>query len=174
MAEQTAVRTIRVLPYDPAWAELFRQEAASLRDVFGESLVSIHHIGSTSVTGMMAKPIIDILMETHDINCIDDSCAVLERNGYITKGEFGIPGRRFFIKGTETNRSHHLHVFETGDAHIKKHLAFRDYLLAHEHSARYYSELKRMLAMKYPHDIEAYIEGKKDFIQNILNKTGRT
>jgi len=167
----TQIRTIEVIPYSEEWQQNFNDEAESLKDIFGTVLCALHHIGSTAVPGIMAKPIIDILGVTSDIDAIDSFNEVMREHGYIPKGEFGIAGRRFFIKGDEINRTHHLHMFAADDDQLKRHLNFRDYLIAHPHAASYYSELKRMLAAKYPNDIESYMDGKNDFIKRILQKS---
>lgn len=93
----------------------------------------------------------------------------MERIGYEAKGEFGITGRRFFIKGGD-KRTHHVHVFEKGDKEIARHLAFRDYMLAHPKEAQQYSQLKQTLAQKHLLDIQQYIEGKNDYLQKIDEK----
>ena len=100
-------RTIEVVPHDPKWAARFRKEAVFLKSIFGPEMLDVHHIGSTSVPGLAAKPIIDLLVEVADISKIDAYNDRLSELGYIPKGEFGIPGRRFFIKGSEENRTHH-------------------------------------------------------------------
>jgi len=85
-------------------------------------------------------------------------------------GEFGIPRRRFFIKGSDYNRTHHIHIFQTGDTHIKRHLNFRNYLVAHHEEAKAYSHLKEELARQFTEDIEGYMEGKSSFIEEIDRK----
>jgi GrpB-like predicted nucleotidyltransferase (UPF0157 family) len=92
------------------------------------------------------------------------------RLGYQPKGEFGIPGRRFFIKGNDSARTHHVHVFQTGDPEVERHLGFRDYMIAHPQEAQAYHRLKEELAQKFPEDIESYIEGKDGFIKEMNRK----
>jgi len=160
-------RRIEVVPYDPGWPERFRREAEQLRTVFGSQVVAIHHVGSTAIPGIKAKPIIDILVVVEDLDQVDRRNAEMAARGYIPKGSFGIPKRRFFIKGTETERTHHVHVFGLAHPAIRRHLAFRDYLRAHPGRARAYSRLKEELARKFRHDIEGYMAGKDAFIKNI-------
>jgi GrpB-like predicted nucleotidyltransferase (UPF0157 family) len=165
-------RTIEVVPYDSAWPERFREEAEDLLELFGSQVVAIHHVGSTAIPGIRAKPIIDVLVVVRDLEEIDQRNEEMVARGYIPKGSFGIPGRRFFIKGTETERTHHVHVFGRGHPAIRRHLTFRDYLRAHPERARAYSDLKAELARRFRHDIEGYMAGKDAFIKAI-EKEGR-
>jgi GrpB-like predicted nucleotidyltransferase (UPF0157 family) len=119
---------------------------------------------------MDAKPIIDVLLVVHDITKIDSFNRDLQRAGYILKGENGIPGRRFFIKGDELHHTHHLHVFPKEHADIARHLNFRDYLIARPEEACEYAHLKKALANRYPLDIDSYQSGKEQFIRDIDQK----
>jgi GrpB-like predicted nucleotidyltransferase (UPF0157 family) len=128
--------------------------------------VRIHHIGSTAIPGIHAKPIIDILLEVDDIAPFDDRSSSIEQLGYEAMGEFGIPGRRYFRKDDPSGvRTHHLHAFQRSSAEVVRHLAFRDYMIAHPKDARAYSALKRKLARQHPENMAAYMEGKDPFIK---------
>jgi GrpB-like predicted nucleotidyltransferase (UPF0157 family) len=161
------------VPYDPAWPERFRQEAQALTQALGDLIIAIHHVGSTSIPGLAAKPIVDVLVEVADIERVDDFNALLAAQRYLPKGEFGIPGRRFFIKGDEMHRTHHVHVFEAGHPDVARHLNFRDYLRAHPQEAAAYGRLKQELAQQYPHDVEAYMDGKDAMIKSLDEKARR-
>jgi GrpB-like predicted nucleotidyltransferase (UPF0157 family) len=161
------MRRVEVVAHDPRWPGLFRQEAEELQDIFGGLIVAIHHIGSTSVPGLSAKPVIDVLPVVRSIEAVDGFHAEMERRGYTVWGEYGLPGRRFFTKGGAVNRTHNIHFFQRGDAAIQRHLAFRDYLTAHAAEAEAYAELKRALARQFPTDIEGYMDGKDAFIQEM-------
>lgn len=162
------MRKVEVIPHDPKWREAFEVESKPLVDVLGENVVAIHHIGSTAIPNIYAKPIIDLLMEVKDLIKIDQQSAALKSLGYQVMGEFGIPKRRFFRKDNRAGiRTHHIHIFEVGSAQIKRHLAFRDDLIAHPKEAQQYSDLKRKLAQAYPTDIEGYMDGKHSFIKEI-------
>ena len=163
-------RTIEVAPYDPGWADQYRAEEEKLRRVFGDETVAIHHIGSTSIPGIKAKPIIDILVEVRDIERVDARNEAMTALGYEPKGEFGIPGRRFFIKGGEEHRSHHVHVYGNGHPEIARHLDFCDYLRAHPEDAHRYSALKEELAQQFRHDPTLYTEGKTEMIREVDEK----
>lgn len=163
------MRKIEVVPYENHWVEKFQQEAKRLQEAMPE-VVKIHHIGSTSVPGLAAKPIIDMVMEVENIECVDNWNPQFQQLGYIVKGENGISGRRFFIHGTEEKRSYHLHVYEKGNSEITRHLAFRDYMMAHCEEARAYAMLKEELAEKYTYDADQYVEGKTTFVRTIDEK----
>ena len=158
------MRTIVVVPYDPRWPELFEQEAARIAAVFGPELISIHHIGSTSVPGLRAKPIIDIMPIVRQIERLDLFNEAMVALGYEPRGENGIAGRRFYSKGGDENRTHHVHSYEPGNPD------FRDYLIAHPEEAQQYARLKQALAQQYPHDIIGYMDGKDAFIKGILQQ----
>jgi GrpB-like predicted nucleotidyltransferase (UPF0157 family) len=163
------MRKVEVVPFNENWSVMFEEEERKINNVFGNEIVAIYHIGSTSIPGMYAKPIIDILVEVKDIESVDNYNEQMSALGYRALGEHGISGRRFFRKG-EVERTHHVHVFETGSEHITRHLAFKEYMIAHPKEAKAYSELKQRLAKQFPTDIEAYIEGKDPFIKEMEKK----
>ncbi|WJE51564.1 GrpB family protein [Bacillus cereus] len=163
------MRKIVVVPYENHWIEKFQIEERRLKEAMPEP-VKVHHIGSTSVPGLAAKPIVDMIMEVDEIERVDGWNEYFRGLGYTSKGENGISGRRFFIHGTEEKRSYHLHVFETGNPEIIRHLAFRDYMMAHCEEAEAYAMLKRELAEKFTYDGDQYTEGKTDFVRNIDEK----
>jgi GrpB-like predicted nucleotidyltransferase (UPF0157 family) len=145
---------------------MFREEAYKLHDIFRGEIVVIHHIGSTSVPGLKAKPIIDIMPAVKDINIVDKYNKAMQDIGYEPKGENGIPGRRYFQKGGD-NRSHHVHIYQLGNYEIVRHLAFRDYLRTHPDAKKKYGELKERLAQQFPYDIESYIGSKERLVAEI-------
>jgi GrpB-like predicted nucleotidyltransferase (UPF0157 family)/ribosomal protein S18 acetylase RimI-like enzyme len=161
------IRKIEVVPYDPAWPVMYEQEASILTSAFDEQLVAIHHIGSTAIVGIHAKPIIDILPVVHDIEQVNRLNPLLISLGYDPRGENGIAGRRYFRKGTDTARSHHVHVFEDGNPEIARHVDFCAFLNAFPKQAERYSILKQQLAGQVDHDIEAYLNGKGPLIQEL-------
>lgn len=157
---------VHVVPHDPNWSAEFMAEAECIRSVLGDVIAAVHHIGSTAIPGIMAKPIIDILLEIHNVQTLDVRSSALSALGYEAKGEFGIPGRRYFRKDSAAGvRTHQIHAFETGSSASERHLAFRDYMTAHHAIAQSYSLLKQRLAASYPDDIEAYMDGKDLFIR---------
>lgn len=151
---------------------MYAKEAKKLWGVFGNLANTIEHIGSTAIPGIKAKPIIDILIVVSDLSAVDALNDSMKAIGYEPMFEYGIPNRRFFLKG-KINRTHHVHVFEQGHDAIENHLMFRNYLINHPEEAKNYSELKASLAKKYPHDIDQYMEGKNDFIKDIIKKANK-
>lgn len=162
------MRKVVVVPHDPLWKSLFEAESIDIINALSENAIAIHHIGSTSIPGIYAKPIIDFLVVAKDLARVDERSDQMELIGYRTMGEFGIPDRRFFCKDNrEGIRTHHVHVFERTSDQVKRNLIFRDYLIAHRNQAQKYSDLKRELAQAYPRNIELYQQGKAAFIQEI-------
>jgi GrpB-like predicted nucleotidyltransferase (UPF0157 family) len=153
---------------------MFEVESKSVADALGGNVVAVHHIGSTAIPSIYAKPIIDLLIEVKDIIEVDRQNLAMESLGYEVMGELGIPSRRFFRKDNqESVRTHHIHTFEIASAQVERHLAFRDYMLAHPEDAQKYSELKRELARKYPQNIDRYMDGKDVFIKEMDNKAAQ-
>ena len=154
-----------VTAYNPEWKEMFEAEALLIQDILGDNCVAVHHIGSTAVKGLKAKPIIDIMPVVKRIETIDNKW--FEQIGYEALGEFGIPGRRYFRKGGQ-ERTHQMHIFEqTNTGEIDRHLAMRDYLRCSKKAADAYGELKSKLAIQYPYDIEGYCDGKDEFVKSL-------
>ena len=122
-------------------------------------------MGSTAIPGIWAKPVIDILIEATSLVALDRRDAAFGESGFIGKGEKGIAGRRFYIKDNYKGaRSHHVQAFEVSSPHIKRHLAFRDYLLAHRPVASEYSRLKEAIAADW-RGVDDYIERKASFVE---------
>ena len=162
------MRKVEVVPHNPQWRDAFEAEARHVAATLGENAAAIHHIGSTAVPNIYAKPVIDMLVEVGDIALLDGQSSAMESLGYEVMGEFGIPGRRYFRKETpEGIRTHQIHAFEAGSAEAERHLAFRDYMIAHPGDALMYSELKRKLAAEHPLSIDGYMDGKDAFIKEI-------
>jgi GrpB-like predicted nucleotidyltransferase (UPF0157 family) len=158
---------VRVVPYDTSWPARYAAEALRIRAALGELVTGIHHIGSTSVPGLHAKPIIDVLVEVADLGGLDARSAEMEKLGYEAKGEFGISGRRYFRRDDERGeRTHQVHAFSAAARQLERHLAFRDYLIAHPEVAREYVELKQRLVAQFSNDINGYWSGKDSFIKH--------
>jgi GrpB-like predicted nucleotidyltransferase (UPF0157 family) len=131
-------------------------------------LVAIRHIGSTSIPLCDAKPIIDMVAAVTDLELLDELTPAMEALGYEALGEFGIPGRRYFRKGSAfENRTHQVHAFRSGSPEIDRHLAFRDFLRAHPALVAECVALKRRLAAAHPTDVPAYTAAKSGVIQRI-------
>lgn len=162
---------VRLVAYDPQWPERFQEEAALIKAALGENCLAIHHIGSTSIPGLKAKPIIDILPVVRDILAVDSCNQDMRNLGYEPQGEYGICFRRFFIKGG-SQRTHHVHAFEEDSPEINRHLMFRDWLKNHPEDREAYEKIKEELAVIYSNDSFKYTLGKETLINEILSKTG--
>ena len=158
---------VEVVPYRGEWKTLFLEEEARLKKLLGDTLIRVFHIGSTSVPGIHAKPVIDLLPVVTDIASLDACREGFEALGYEAMGEYGIPGRRFYKKGGE-RRTHHIHAFQYDNAYaILRHTAFCSYLRAFPAVRDEYAALKAGLAKKFPADIEAYCDGKDAFVKRV-------
>ncbi len=158
---------ITVTDYQPQWPEKYREEEALLREILGENCLAVYHIGSTSVPGLAAKPILDIMPVVKSLEAVDAAAKNLEAAGYEYLGEFGIRGRRYLRKGGE-ERTHQVHIFAWSDEeNIRRHLAFRDYLRTHGKEREEYAALKRSLAQQFPYDIDGYCNGKDSFVKRL-------
>jgi GrpB-like predicted nucleotidyltransferase (UPF0157 family)/N-acetylglutamate synthase-like GNAT family acetyltransferase len=162
-------RDIEVVPHNPNWPELFKTESIKIKQALSDNCIEIHHIGSTSVPELAAKPIIDMILVVRDICAVDQ--LAMDTLGYEARGEFGIPFRRFFTKGKDL-RANNVHVFERDSSEIERHLNFRNWMRNNPKDRDAYAELKNTLAKKYPNDIKSYCIGKDDFIANIDVKAG--
>ncbi|MGY5863772.1 MAG: GrpB family protein [Candidatus Thorarchaeota archaeon] len=164
-------REVKIVSYDGQWPKLYQREVTRLHNVLGREIVSAHHIGSTAIPGMSAKPIIDILLEVKSISKFDDYNDEMIGLGYNPRGELGIPGRRYFSRDEDVDvRTHHVHAFQSGNIGIERHLAFRDYMITHSDAAREYAHLKMKLARAFQWDIAGYCEGKESFVDDIEKK----
>ncbi|MDQ2686590.1 MAG: GrpB family protein [Armatimonadota bacterium] len=159
---------IQIVEYDSRWLRDFAVLRDALTAALGAVAVAVEHVGSTSVPDLAAKPIIDIDVVIESREQLPDLIAILGTLGYAHEGARGIPGREAF--GTEDRASppHHLYVCAQDCAELARHLALRDYLRRHPGDARAYGELKRTLARRFLHNIDAYVEGKTAFLENIL------
>lgn len=162
-----------VLPYDEQWKHDFLQIKAELTNVLGQLAIEIEHVGSTSVQGLSAKPIIDIDVVIKDYSGLEDAISALGKIGYQHEGNLGIVGREAFkYDGKEHLRKHHLYVCPEDSPELKRHIEFRDYLKTHPDAVREYSRIKEEGAELYSDDIDRYIEHKSTFIEKIYEEIG--
>jgi GrpB-like predicted nucleotidyltransferase (UPF0157 family) len=159
-------RAVEIVPYDPAWPGVAAAEAARLAEALGATAVVIHHIGSTSVPGLSAKPTIDLMPLVTDLDAVDAARPRVEALGYQWRGEFFLPGRRYCPKDDAAgNRLFNVHIYRQDNPGVPRHLAFRDYLRAHPTEAAAYEAEKRRAAALHPDDTLAYNAEKNDWIQ---------
>ena len=157
-----------IVDYDPAWPELFNTLKSSIDTALGEVALRVEHVGSTSVPGLAAKPIIDmdLVVRAEDLG---KAIALLASIGYVHDGDGGIPGRERF-RPPAGLPSHHLYVCAEDNAELLRHIQFRDYLRLHPESVAEYGMLKKRLAAAYGDDREGYSIAKSEFITTILSR----
>jgi GrpB-like predicted nucleotidyltransferase (UPF0157 family) len=160
---------IELVPHRPEWTQMARSECARLKDALGDLLVTVHHIGSTAIPDIMAKPIVDLIPVVTSVEMLDRAAQQIEALGYEYLGEFGLPGRRYcrLIDPATGKRTFQLHCYQPDAAEFPRHLAFRDYLRAHLAIAKEYEDEKLRAAALYPDDVLAYNGAKNDWIQRI-------
>lgn len=157
---------VELVPHSPEWQQTAENEADRLKRALGDNLIRVHHIGSTSIPGICAKPILDLIPELRDFAAFDANIETIAALGYKSWGEFGIANRRYCtLEDSKTGkRLVQLHCFAFGDTEISRHLAFRDYMRAHPaHAAAYAAEKERCRDL-YPEDSHAYSDAKSDWI----------
>ena len=158
---------ITVLNYDPEWPLKYERDQKAIAEILDGNGISIYHIGSTSVPGLAAKPIIDMMAVVRSLEKVDDARGKFSELGYEYLGEFGIAGRRYFRKGGD-ERTHQIHIFQADDwNNIERHLAFRDYMWTHEKERTEYAKIKTALAQRFPYDIDGYCDGKDAFVREM-------
>ena len=160
----TEQRDVELVPHNPDWSHQADEEAQRIVSGLTIPVIGIYHIGSTSVAGIKAKPILDFVMEVENLEDVIQAVPEFEAIGYENKGEYGIPGRQFFTRDTNGDRTHHLHVFQIGHPDIERHTVFRDFLRANPDAAREYEQLKEKLAKRFPKQSGNYTAAKSDFI----------
>lgn len=157
-------------PYNADWPQMAAGYAECLR-VLGPVLVVVHHIGSTAVPGLAAKPIIDLMPLVTNLADLDRERRQIEALGYSWHGEFGIPGRRYCaLSDANGDRIAQLHFFKADSPHAERHIAFRDYLRAHPEVANAYEMEKRRARALHPDDSHAYTDEKAAWIRVMETK----
>ena len=166
--EFTWITEIRLVDYDPKWPNMFNGEAKILRDLLQDMVVSINHIGSTAVPGLDAKPVVDLMVEVTNLEKVQSMQEEFQNAGYEVLGENGIPGRHFVTRNSAGERTHDIHIFETGHKEIEQMILFRDRMIENPKEAESYSELKNELAAQYRDDPIGYTQGKTEFILSAI------
>ncbi len=169
------------MEYDPTWPDTFEELKDVIERAVGDLALRIEHVGSTSVPGLSAKPVIDLDVVMPSYEALPEIVARLSTLGYMHEGDLGIKGREAFAReGRDVPRdgrggewpSHHLYVCPPDGEGLIRHLAFRDYMRSHPEEVAAYEAVKRRLAEQYPYDAEAYTEGKTEYIEGILRRAG--
>jgi GrpB-like predicted nucleotidyltransferase (UPF0157 family) len=157
-------RPVKIVNYDRRWPGLALVESARLSDGMGAALIRVEHVGSTSVRGLGAKPIIDLCPVVTSLSDLDRRRKAVEALGYLWRGEFGVPERRYCSRDIAGVRRFQLHCFAEGAEELGRMLDFRDYLRADDEEARSYEAEKRKAAAMHPSDSLAYNDAKSAWI----------
>jgi GrpB-like predicted nucleotidyltransferase (UPF0157 family) len=155
---------IRIVDPDPAWAGAAQAEIDRIAAALGPVALGLEHVGSTSVPGLAAKPILDLQLSVASLEPLSAFGDPLARLGYRFVPDPEMPDYLFFGRPPERPRTHHLHVCETGSDQERRHLAVRDFLRAHPDEAAAYAQLKRAVAERHPRDRLAYMAGKDRYV----------
>ncbi len=161
--------TVELVPPAAEWTGMALAEASRLKATLGDLLVTVHHIGSTSIPHIMAKPIVDMIPIVTSIAELDGHEDDIRALGYRWYGEFGLPGRRYcsLTDPVTGKRKFQLHCYAFGDPSVVRHLAFRDYLRAHAAIAKAYETEKVRAASIRSDDVNAYNDEKNDWIKRV-------
>lgn len=167
------MRTMDVVPYDPNWKAMFEAEKKILNSILSDEIIKIEHFGSTSVEGLSAKPIIDIMPLVKNIQRIDQYNEKMKAAGYDVRGENGIPGRRYFVKFKDDNsgnHTHHVHIYQIDNPIAKDFIMFRDYIRIDETSRTQYNNLKIELSKQFYTEPLMYTNAKHELVMKIMEK----
>ena len=140
---------VEIVEYDPEWPRVFEREAEAILEECRPCITEVHHIGSTSVSGLAAKTVLDMMPVVASPDDGTKAVPKMTKLGYLYRGENGIPGRFYFDKVVDGRTVAHVHMFPARHPDVRKHLVFRDYLRAHPDAAQDYEQLRRRLASKY-------------------------
>lgn len=164
---------IEVVDYDGAWPQRFEELRAAIWPSVSDVAITIEHVGSTSVPGLAAKPIIDIdVVVPPSPSSMRAAIEGLSKIGYVHQGDLGVAGRGAFRDGPPDLPPHHLYSCVDDCTSLRNHLIVRDFLRANPVAAREYGDLKKRLAQRFPDDIDSYIAGKTDFLCRLLSASG--
>lgn len=165
-------RDMAVVPYDDTWPKMYEEEKRILQSVFGNLILDIQHFGSTSIKGMTAKPIIDVMVTVDDIEKVDEYSNEMVQRGYVPRGEQMISGRRYFVRFKEDGENHvaHIHIYGKGNPHIADELLFRDFLRVDEESFLKYENMKKEVSEKYRYLPGEYQDAKFACVMEIMEK----
>jgi GrpB-like predicted nucleotidyltransferase (UPF0157 family) len=167
-------RPVVIAPYDLAWPRIYEEEGKLIRGTVGGIIRSLEHVGSTSVPGLCAKPIIDIIAGVDGRDDAEKFRALLKPLGYDDASTGDNPDWYYCLAKTAHVPGFHLHLVKEGSPHHLKHILFRDWLRTHPADAEAYKELKTRLAVKYRNDRVAYTDGKTEFINEIVEKAKKS
>ncbi|WDQ33616.1 GrpB family protein [Paenibacillus marchantiae] len=170
MAEKTPI--IEVVPYDPQWKVAFEQIKGMIISYIGDLILRVEHVGSTSVEGLSAKPVIDLDVVIDSYDVLPEIIKRLTLQGYEYQGNLGIEGREAFQRTfQDEHMKYHLYVCPKDGKGYLEHIALRDHLRDNETARNEYQQLKIRLATQYRSDIDRYCDNKTAFVTKILKET---
>lgn len=161
---------VKLEDYDKKWKESYINEEKFLKQQLKDIIVEIHHVGSTSIEGIVAKPIIDILIVIKTFDEIKTIEKILKKYDYENRGHQGVETRYFFAKGSSENRTHYIHFVTPKNKTYYDLILFKKYLTEHPQERKQYCNLKQELAYKYPEERAKYTKGKNDYINKIIER----
>jgi GrpB-like predicted nucleotidyltransferase (UPF0157 family) len=164
---------VEVKAYDPEWPRTFDRIYGHVWPVVQHAAMALEHVGSTSVPGLSAKPVVDACIVVASPRDIPHVVKALTKIGYVHRGDLGVPEREAF-RHPPSLPKHHLYATHRGSLSLRNHLGLRDYLRSHPAAVQEYGNLKETLAKRFPEDVDSYIAGKTDFILGILRQAGLT
>ena len=166
-------KKVTVLPYDNAWKSDFEKIKAEIENAAGDLILSVEHVGSTSVEGLSAKPCIDIDVVIEDYSVFEKIIQRLADIGYTHEGDLGIPDRHAFKYAYKPHlKAHHLYVCPKDSEELRRHTTFRDFLRNHPEAVKQYSSVKEEAARLFPEDIDSYIKYKSPCIEALYKQCG--
>ncbi|MCR2805941.1 GrpB family protein [Paenibacillus soyae] len=163
---------IIVTPYNPEWVREFNEIGTRIRQELGDTAIRIDHIGSTSISGLAAKPIIDIQISVKSLEPVDLYRGQMESLGYVFRADNTERTKRYFRESNNMRRTH-IHIREAGSFSEQFALLFRDYLRSHSDDAKYYEATKYRLMELYRNDRHRYVEEKEPIFWEIIRKASR-
>lgn len=163
------VGTVELEKYNKNWKKMFESEKAALINLLGDNVLEIVHVGSTSIVGLSAKPVIDIMITVNKLSDVEKFKHLFTKElGYDFRDDGGEKGEYLVRKGDENARTHFIHIIEDKSERYENFMYFKEYLEEHKEKIEEYQKLKEELAIKYKDDRKNYTSSKNDFIQNII------
>lgn len=161
--------TVELEDYNNNWNEEYKKEEELLKNVLKDRIIEIHHIGSTAIKGLKAKPVIDIIIVIKSLSDINEIEELLNDYDYSNRGQQGVSDRYFFAKGSEDARTHYIHFVEPNSDTYFNQVYFKKYLLEHPEYIKKYCDLKQDLASRFPDERAKYTQGKNEFITSVID-----
>lgn len=164
------VGTVVLEEYNSNWKEMYKKEEENLKNLLQDNVIEIRHVGSTSIEGLSAKPVIDIMVTVRKLEDVENFKHLFTKElGYDFRDDGGVKGEYLVRKGSEDARTHFIHIIEDKSERYENFVYFKEYLESHPEKIEEYRKLKEELSQKYSDDRKRYTNGKNEFIQNIIN-----